>query len=660
MKRVDARRALRTERNAAAKLERRNLFPSEPTSPGSEGEDLDDPDDPDDLDIESEDDDPSADYGRNCRKPDMPQDQLIAAIKKLVETLKVDRKTRDLIVEQTKAQKKCDQWWAERRYRLTASDYARICKMRPSTLPGRTVKSILYKVEFKSAATDWGNDHEDEALKKFEDVFGKQTKKCGVFIDLERPYLAASPDALVIGEKAVVEIKCPYSARAMTILEAAEKKRDFCLQRDPATGTVALKRNHDYFYQVQGQLAITEATHCYFVVWTLVDVHIEVIEFEQTFWEAMVAKLDPFFHNHVAPEIVDPRLCRSMPIRSSHEEAAMLQKRTERQERAAAKKAAETETQAIRTAEEDLGVYPLEDSIVEQDYQALPVELDQLNTKSVFLVNGNQLSPILHDNKRIMLKNTCALDSLVSVMAVALQENKTYREMASMYRTANQVINLAFLALDRDIDRYAARAQVLIVNKVARMESSSADCFCFIDDVAALCETAPSAVRKTTCLSQKCYEEEENLAFIRPAIHSLKHLEGGQVELLISDELREKVEQMCPACNVQLQFTYFKTDLHLLLTVDEFKRGAHCIRELEPSFKGTFRIKNLDVTIEVDKKRYVLSGVIEYVPIRSHFVAYARRQNGQWELHDDTKAFIKTNPSLDQDIEPHLIMYTIQ
>ncbi|CAH0382904.1 unnamed protein product [Bemisia tabaci] len=91
---------------------------------------------------------------------------------------------------------------------------------------------------------------------------------------------------------------------------------------------------------------------------------------EPTFWEAMVAKLDPFFHNHVAPEIVDPRLCRSMPIGSSHEEAAMLQKRTERQERAAAKKAAETETQAIQTAEEDLGVHRLEDSIVEQDYQS--------------------------------------------------------------------------------------------------------------------------------------------------------------------------------------------------------------------------------------------------------------------------------------------------
>ncbi|CAH0382905.1 unnamed protein product [Bemisia tabaci] len=146
-------------------------------------------------------------------------------------------------------------------------------------------------------------------------------------------------------------------------------------------------------------------------------------------------------------------------------------------------------------------------------------------------------------------------------MAVALQENKTYREMASMYRAANQVINLAILALARDIDGYAARAQVLIVNKVARIESSSADCFCFIDNVTALDETALSAVRKTTCLSQKCYEEEENLAFIRPAIHSLKHLESGRVELLIIDELREKVEQMCPACNVQLQFTYFKSDL---------------------------------------------------------------------------------------------------
>jgi hypothetical protein len=29
-----------------------------------------------------------------------------------------------------------------------------------------------------------------------------------------------------------------------------------------------LKRNHDYFYQIRGQLHVTQRQYCYFVFWT--------------------------------------------------------------------------------------------------------------------------------------------------------------------------------------------------------------------------------------------------------------------------------------------------------------------------------------------------------------------------------------------------------
>lgn len=33
-------------------------------------------------------------------------------------------------------------------------------------------------------------------------------------------------------------------------------------------GELKLKTSHDYYYQVQGQLHITDRKYCYFAVWT--------------------------------------------------------------------------------------------------------------------------------------------------------------------------------------------------------------------------------------------------------------------------------------------------------------------------------------------------------------------------------------------------------
>ena len=48
-----------------------------------------------------------------------------------------------------------------------------------------------------------------------------------------------------------------------------------------------LKNNHDYYAQVQGQMAITGAASCDFVVYTLKGMPIQRIKFDQQFWENM-------------------------------------------------------------------------------------------------------------------------------------------------------------------------------------------------------------------------------------------------------------------------------------------------------------------------------------------------------------------------------------
>ena len=62
-----------------------------------------------------------------------------------------------------------------------------------------------------------------------------------------------------------------------------------CMQRHGVVfedNTPQLKRRHDYYYQVIGQLGITGARYCDFIVWTLVDVDTEL-------WQEMIDKLLP-------------------------------------------------------------------------------------------------------------------------------------------------------------------------------------------------------------------------------------------------------------------------------------------------------------------------------------------------------------------------------
>jgi len=57
-------------------------------------------------------------------------------------------------------------------------------------------------------------------------------------------------------------------------MELACQDPTFCFSVD-GTGTYSLKQTHDYYYQVVGQLALSGAKFCDFIVWTKVDFHRE-------------------------------------------------------------------------------------------------------------------------------------------------------------------------------------------------------------------------------------------------------------------------------------------------------------------------------------------------------------------------------------------------
>ena len=80
-------------------------------------------------------------------------------------------------------------------------------------------------------------------------------EECGLFVDLHKGYLAASPDGTV-GKDSLVEVKCPYVCRDNSIEDLARQDHSFCLEFDFLEDKLRLKRNHNFYYQVQGQLHI--------------------------------------------------------------------------------------------------------------------------------------------------------------------------------------------------------------------------------------------------------------------------------------------------------------------------------------------------------------------------------------------------------------------
>ena len=168
----------------------------------------------------------------------------------------------------------------------------------------------------------YGRQHESDARTAYEEHLKSRHSDAkanitGVHIDTTHCWLAASPDGLVfdplaINPEGVLEIKCPFTAKDTPLLNLCtnpKKKSQFFMKYDQQTRKFSLKRQHPYYYQVQGQMQIARRKWCDFYVWTSRkdDRAIERIEADQDFWTTILPKLRRFYFGSMIPELANPR-----------------------------------------------------------------------------------------------------------------------------------------------------------------------------------------------------------------------------------------------------------------------------------------------------------------------------------------------------------------
>jgi len=104
--------------------------------------------------------------------------------------------------------------------------------------------------------------------------------KCGLFEDSVNNYLAASPDG-IINQDSIVEVKCPFNSRNHEI--KANKMFQFLTEDE--SGQLHLKKTHNYYLQIQGQLNVCRKQR-YFCA-------------DQEYWRVcMLPKLELFYKKY--------------------------------------------------------------------------------------------------------------------------------------------------------------------------------------------------------------------------------------------------------------------------------------------------------------------------------------------------------------------------
>ena len=246
----------------------------------------------------------------------MKEDELARAVKNI--QLKVTEEEVLFLEKATKNQSRTCLWYDHRIGRITASMFGRVYKCAETKYPNTLIKSVMQYSYVNPAipSLKWGRDNEDHAREKYRvsmkshEDFSLQS--AGLLVSTKFPFLGASPDGIISCSccgTGLLEIKCPYKYRDCNIESINDS--DFYLRLNEANEW-EVNTEHEYYFQIQGQMGIWDKPYCDFFCWTLKGNITVRVTYDHDFFEQMVVKLQHFFTKYVLPELMTQKLKYAM------------------------------------------------------------------------------------------------------------------------------------------------------------------------------------------------------------------------------------------------------------------------------------------------------------------------------------------------------------
>ncbi|CAM4733060.1 unnamed protein product [Leuciscus chuanchicus] len=192
-------------------------------------------------------------------------------------------------IEAATREQAADQEWHQlRRPRISSSCFREVCFVRGVSSAESLAERVL-KVTRQTAEMRRGADMEFEVAREYCQMKNVNYTPCGLVIHPDAPWLGASPDGLIFDPFAqppfgLVEIKCPNVKNYVD-----------CKYFKMQDGTLALRKSHSYYWQVQGQLLITGLQWCDLVICAQEDMLVQRIQVDPEVKAVIRERVDQFY-----------------------------------------------------------------------------------------------------------------------------------------------------------------------------------------------------------------------------------------------------------------------------------------------------------------------------------------------------------------------------
>lgn len=164
---------------------------------------------------------------------------------------------------------------------------------------------------------EWGHEKESAAISLYKKKMEKKhshlsISQSGLVINPLWPNIGASPDGFRYCRccgKTAIKVKSLYAKHSLLPHVAAQEfvykdKEVFCLKKETR-----------WYYQIQGELAVTKLNNADLIVYTKKGIMAVNVKFDQEFWQSILTKLQEFYNAFMIPEILSQEVKQTVCIK---------------------------------------------------------------------------------------------------------------------------------------------------------------------------------------------------------------------------------------------------------------------------------------------------------------------------------------------------------